>query len=88
MEFVAIFLHCTLVCEESRLIFIMTMYSVTVHYIMISTKVQNPRRKLPSGTVPHTVPCRAAYHNYACTPRPAIDGLGHATWSASSYLSG
>ena len=44
--------------------------------IMKSTEVQNPRRKcsavvemkLPSGRVPHTVPYRAAYHNYA---RPA-----------------
>ena len=44
---------------------------------MKSTKVQNPQRKqrssrdeLRGGRVPHTVPYRAAYHNYACAPRP------------------
>ena len=34
-------------------------------------------RELPSGRVPHTVPYRAAYHNYENAHRiPLIDGLG------------
>ena len=32
---------------------------------------RNSRDELPSGRVPHTVPYRAAYHNYACAPHPA-----------------